>query len=188
MRGQGVATVPNHHAFGGPFHRQSIRDPREQLVAARVAPQDQVARSDLGVGDVLVLAYLRVAAKMASPFGNRAPLFADLTEASADPAAEAALDVARQAFGFTPNLAVVLALEPATLGAYLACLGALGETTLSPVEQQIVLMAARSTSRRSSSRSTSTLSPVAPPPAEAARRSGARPALRPWEGCWRLAS
>jgi AhpD family alkylhydroperoxidase len=72
-----------------------------------------------------------------------AALFADLTVATA-PAASAPLLARTEAlFGFTPNLAVKMAADPASLEGYLAALGAFTQTTaLSPVEQQIVLIAA----------------------------------------------
>jgi uncharacterized peroxidase-related enzyme len=69
------------------------------------------------------------------------PLFADVTEAAAPAAAKPLLEKAREVFGFMPNLAVIMALEPAALESYFHALQAFGETTLTPVEQQIVLMA-----------------------------------------------
>jgi len=69
------------------------------------------------------------------------PLFADLTEATAPAAAKPLLAAARDLFGFVPNLAVVMATEPTTLEAYFHSLKAFGETSLSPIEQQIVAMA-----------------------------------------------
>jgi AhpD family alkylhydroperoxidase len=69
------------------------------------------------------------------------PLFADLTEASAPPAARPFLAQARAMFGFVPNLAVIMAAEPAALESYFRSLQSFGATTLSPIEQQIVLMA-----------------------------------------------
>jgi AhpD family alkylhydroperoxidase len=69
------------------------------------------------------------------------PLFADLTEATAPAAAKPLLAAARDLFGFVPNLAVVMATEPATLESYFHSLKAFGETSLTPVEQQVVLMA-----------------------------------------------
>ncbi len=67
--------------------------------------------------------------------------FTDLTEATAPAAAQPLLAQARSIFGFAPNLAVVMAAEPATLEAYFHALQAFGQTSLSPIEQQIVLMA-----------------------------------------------
>jgi AhpD family alkylhydroperoxidase len=67
--------------------------------------------------------------------------FSDLTEVTAPAAARPMLAQAREVFGFVPNLAVVMAAEPATLESYFHSLKAFGETTLSPIEQQIVLMA-----------------------------------------------
>jgi AhpD family alkylhydroperoxidase len=67
--------------------------------------------------------------------------FSDLTEVTAPAAAKPMLAQAREVFGFVPNLAVVMAAEPAALESYFHSLKAFGETTLTPVEQQIVLMA-----------------------------------------------
>jgi len=67
--------------------------------------------------------------------------FADLNEATAPAAARPLLDNARTVFGFVPNLAVVMAEEPTALEAYFHGLQAFGETSLDPIEQQIVLMA-----------------------------------------------
>jgi len=69
------------------------------------------------------------------------PHFANLTEATAPAAAKPLLAAARDLFGFVPNLAVVMAAEPATLESYFHSLKAFGETSLNPVEQQVVLMA-----------------------------------------------
>ncbi|MCL7419729.1 MAG: carboxymuconolactone decarboxylase family protein [Methylobacter sp.] len=61
---------------------------------------------------------------------------------SAPAAAQPLLEGARQRFGFVPNLLASLAESPATLQAYLD-LGALFEkTSLTPTEQQVVLLAA----------------------------------------------
>ena len=67
--------------------------------------------------------------------------FTDLTEATAPAAAQPLLAQARAIFGFVPNLALVMATEPATLESYFQALHAFGQTSLSPIEQQIVLMA-----------------------------------------------
>jgi AhpD family alkylhydroperoxidase len=67
--------------------------------------------------------------------------FADLTEALVPKAAGPLLAQARAVFGFVPNLALAMALEPAALDSYFHALQAFGKTSLSPVEQQIVLMA-----------------------------------------------
>jgi alkylhydroperoxidase family enzyme len=77
-----------------------------------------------------------------SPFDEHAANpFADLTEATAPAAAQPLLAGARAVFGFVPNLAVVMAAEPATLESYFHALQAFGQTSPSPIEQQIVLMA-----------------------------------------------
>jgi AhpD family alkylhydroperoxidase len=70
-----------------------------------------------------------------------APHFADLTEATAPAAARPLLAKAREVFGFVPNLAVIMAAEPAALESYFHSLHAFGDTSLNPIEQQIVLMA-----------------------------------------------
>jgi AhpD family alkylhydroperoxidase len=69
------------------------------------------------------------------------PLFSDLTEATAPAAAQPLLANARGVFGFVPNLAVIMAAEPAALESYFHSLEAFGKTALNPIEQQIVLMA-----------------------------------------------
>jgi uncharacterized peroxidase-related enzyme len=69
------------------------------------------------------------------------PLFADVTEAAVPAAARPVLEKVQEVFGFMPNLAVIMALEPAALESYFHALQAFGEMTLTPVEQQIVLMA-----------------------------------------------
>lgn len=71
-----------------------------------------------------------------------AALFGALTEASAPVAAAPHFAAMRELFGFVPNLGVALAAEPPVLGAYIAMLGALGTTSLSPVAQQVALTAA----------------------------------------------
>ena len=60
------------------------------------------------------------------------PHFADLTEATAPSAAKPLLAKAREVFGFVPNLAVIMAAEPAALESYFHSLQAFGETSLSP--------------------------------------------------------
>ncbi len=66
--------------------------------------------------------------------------FAGLNEHTAPPAAQPLLAKAREIFGFVPNLAVAMAAVPAALEAYFHALQAFGETPLTAVEQQIVLM------------------------------------------------
>ena len=53
---------------------------------------------------------------------------------------KAILEGATQKYGFTPNLLGVLAESPAALKAYTSLAGAVAETTLSPTEQQVVVM------------------------------------------------
>jgi len=62
------------------------------------------------------------------------------TQDSAPLAARPLLEGAKQAFGFVPNLIGILAEAPATAEAYLALGKILGKTSLSPVEQQVVLI------------------------------------------------
>jgi len=82
-----------------------------------------------------------VSASMIESPVARAPSFASVSEATAPADAKPALHSARQLFGFVPNLAVVMALEPATLKSYFQSLQAFSETSLTPIEQQLVLMA-----------------------------------------------
>lgn len=69
-------------------------------------------------------------------------LFGELNEASVPEQAQPLLDAMREVFGFVPNLGYALAAEPSALGAYLATLQALQGTSLSPVAQQVALVAA----------------------------------------------
>jgi uncharacterized peroxidase-related enzyme len=66
--------------------------------------------------------------------------FAGLTEHTVPAAAGPLLAKAREIFGFVPNLAIVMAAAPSALEAYFHALQAFGETSLTPVEQQIVLI------------------------------------------------
>jgi AhpD family alkylhydroperoxidase len=68
--------------------------------------------------------------------------FAGLTIQSAPAAAQPTLARARAIFGFVPNLAVTMAAVPAALETYFQSLQAFADTPLSPIEQQVVLMAA----------------------------------------------
>lgn len=52
------------------------------------------------------------------------------------------LEAAQKNYGFTPNLLKIMAGAPAILEAYMATAGAMDKTSLSPVEQQVVLLAA----------------------------------------------
>ena len=60
---------------------------------------------------------------------------------SAPPAARGSLEGAQQAFGFVPNLLGVLAAAPSALAAYLRVSTALRVSSLSAIEQQVVLLA-----------------------------------------------
>jgi AhpD family alkylhydroperoxidase len=57
-------------------------------------------------------------------------------------AARSSFDQMRQLFGFVPNLAVAMAAEPSALAAYLGLLEGLSSSALSPLEQQLVMVAA----------------------------------------------
>lgn len=59
---------------------------------------------------------------------------------TAPPAARAFLDGAAAKFGFVPNLLGVMANSPQLLQAYLTLSELFGQTSLSPVEQQVVLL------------------------------------------------
>jgi AhpD family alkylhydroperoxidase len=69
-------------------------------------------------------------------------LFGSLNEAAVPTEAQPLLDAMRGVFGFVPNLGYALAVEPSALGAYLATLQALGGTSLSPIAQQVAMVAA----------------------------------------------
>jgi AhpD family alkylhydroperoxidase len=69
-------------------------------------------------------------------------LFADLSVHSAPAEAQPLLAKAGEVFGFVPNLAIQMAAVPVALEGYFHVLHAFGETPLSPIEQQVVLMAA----------------------------------------------
>ena len=65
------------------------------------------------------------------------------TKYSIDDAPEASkttLEGAKGAFGFVPNLLAYMAESPALVKSYMAVFGFLSESTLSPIEQQVVLM------------------------------------------------
>src|SRR5437879_429747 len=68
-------------------------------------------------------------------------LFDGLTEKTAPSAAQPLLAKAREIFGFVPNLAVAMAAVPSALEGYFHVLQAFGQTPLTPLEQQVVLMA-----------------------------------------------
>ena len=65
-----------------------------------------------------------------------------LTIETAPAGAKDALKAAKGKFGFVPNLIGVLANAPAVPKAFLGLAGAFEETSLSPAEQQVVLLAA----------------------------------------------
>ena len=57
-------------------------------------------------------------------------------EKNAPDASKDSLKVAREKFGFVPNVLGVLAASPAALGGYLSIMSALEKSTLSPDQQQ----------------------------------------------------
>jgi alkylhydroperoxidase family enzyme len=68
-----------------------------------------------------------------NPFGNLTP---DQLGEDAQPI----LDQVRSAFGFIPNLTVVMALSPLSLKGYFDNLAVFGNSSFSPAEQQLVLL------------------------------------------------
>jgi len=64
------------------------------------------------------------------------------TVESAPEASRDLLKTAQARYGFVPNLLGIMANAPALLEAYLAINGTFGKTSLSPVERQIILIAA----------------------------------------------
>jgi len=85
--------------------------------------------------------FARIMPKTRSPGSVAESLFGGLTRATAPAAAQPLLAKTNELFGFTPNLAVAMSADPAALEGYLHALHAFGQTTLNPIEQQIVLMA-----------------------------------------------
>ena len=75
------------------------------------------------------------------------PTFPVHTRESAPEASRPLLDTANQKFGMVPNLMGVLASAPAALGSYLAVTGELEASSLTPVEQQVVLIATSAENR-----------------------------------------
>ncbi len=67
--------APATIAFRGPLDRQLVGNAGQDTIAAGIAPQDQVAGRDVGVGDGSVLAHLGLAAELAAPFGDGVLLF-----------------------------------------------------------------------------------------------------------------
>lgn len=64
------------------------------------------------------------------------------TEETASPAAAEILANAAKAYGFTPNLLGVMAESPALIKAYMAIGKIFDETSFSPTERQVVILAA----------------------------------------------
>ncbi len=79
---------------------------------------------------------------LSNDFQTGQALFADLTETTAPLEAKPLLEMTRSLFGFAPNLAVAMAAEPLALGAYLQVLGSFNGGSLSPVEQQVIMIVA----------------------------------------------
>jgi AhpD family alkylhydroperoxidase len=63
------------------------------------------------------------------------------TTETAPPASREGLETAEKLFGFVPNLLGVLAAAPIALEAYIILTKLLGDASLSPVEQQVVMLA-----------------------------------------------
>ena len=63
------------------------------------------------------------------------------TTETAPPASREDLETAEKLFGFIPNLLGVLAAAPIALEAYIILTKLLGDASLSPVEQQVVMLA-----------------------------------------------
>jgi uncharacterized peroxidase-related enzyme len=68
------------------------------------------------------------------------PTFTQHTRESAPEAAKPLFDATQKKFGFTPNLIRVLAESPAAAEAYLTLTALLDQTSLDPIEQQVVLL------------------------------------------------
>jgi uncharacterized peroxidase-related enzyme len=75
------------------------------------------------------------------------PTFPVHTRQSAPEASRPLLDLARHKFGMVPNLMGILATAPAALGSYLTVTGELEGSSLTPVEQQVVLIATSAENR-----------------------------------------
>src|SRR5260370_16413269 len=75
VRGRGVARAAQDDTLGGPLHGEAAGDARKNAIAARVAPEDEVAIGYVCVGVVLIVAHLGIAPKLPAPFGDGALLF-----------------------------------------------------------------------------------------------------------------
>ena len=67
-------------------------------------------------------------------------LFANITPDQLGEDARPVLEHVRNAFGFIPNLTVVMALSPRSLKGYFDNLAVFGQSSFSPSEQQVVLL------------------------------------------------
>ena len=68
--------------------------------------------------------------------------FAALKSTDVPPAAQAPVKAVTEMFGFLPNVVIQMAQSPVALATYLSNLQSFGDTVFSPVEQQVVLLAA----------------------------------------------
>ena len=66
--------------------------------------------------------------------------FADIIPDQLGKDAQPVLDHVRKAFGFVPNLTIVMALSPRSLKGYFDNLEIFGQSSFSPAEQQLVLL------------------------------------------------
>jgi alkylhydroperoxidase family enzyme len=66
--------------------------------------------------------------------------FANFNVEQLPPSANPVLDKVRSAFGFLPNLTVVMAVAPSSLNGLLDNLHTFNQTSLSPAEQQLVML------------------------------------------------
>ena len=64
------------------------------------------------------------------------------TKKTAPVDSHALMDAAQEKFGFVPNVLAGLAEAPASLKGYMTLAGILGESSLSPAEQQVILLSA----------------------------------------------
>ena len=69
-------------------------------------------------------------------------LFQPLTIATAPEASKPVLENIQKAFGFIPNLMATFANSPTVLQGYLAMDGVFEKGTFTPVERQVILLAA----------------------------------------------
>ena len=75
--------------------------------------------------------------------------FAALKSNDIPPTAQAPVKAVTEMFGFLPNVVIQMAQSPVALATYLSNLQSFGDTVFSPVEQQVVLLAASVANRSS---------------------------------------